>query len=159
MSEAAAVPAGVMNTVGMPVDGGVVDVEEIMVSIRKNIEARNKSRVCREDALLPQGSDFLQPGNATQSTADHLALLSRLAQIDLEGEPIVSHRSFLRFPIRWAKAFTRFWVRKYTDDLLTRQNCFNAEVLAVLSDLNRQLEEQKAENKRLREQIETLLRR
>jgi hypothetical protein len=57
------------------------------------------------------------------------------------------------FAIKWAKRLTRFWIRKYTDSILTKQNHFNAELISVLSEMNHRLEELKAENKHLREQL------
>jgi len=136
-----------------------IDVEEIMARIRRSIEEKKSSRAYHHDALLSQGIDVLQLSRSSKNLADHLALLKYAARIDLEGEQITSHRPVLGFAIKWAKRLTRFWIRKYTDSIFTKQNHFNAELIAVLSELNHRVEEMKKENERLRKQIETLSRK
>jgi hypothetical protein len=123
---------------------------------RRSIEEKKKSRVCREDALLAQGIDLFGPGESSKNLKDHLALLRLAASIELEGEPIRSHRPLTGFAIKWVKQASRLLIRKYTDVLFARQNHFNAEVIAALSEMSRRLDEQKAENQRLRERLEAL---
>ena len=136
-----------------------INVEDLMARIRGSIEEKKESRIYRQDALLAQGVGLLRPGESNKNLRDHLGLLKHLAPLDLEGDPIVSHRALTGRAIRWAKKLTRFWVRKYTDGLFARQSHFNAELVEALAELNRQIEEQKAENQRLREQLDALARR
>lgn len=166
MMAEAAVSAGVMGAGGVSLDGGAIEirdtainVEDVMARIRNSIEDKKKSRVYRQDALLAQGTDLFRLGDSNKSLTDHLALLRFAARIDLEGEPVVSHRAFMGFAIKWVKQLSRFWIRKYTDSLFAKQNYFNAELIAILSELNQQIEDQKAENRRLREQLEALSQR
>jgi len=166
MSESAAVPVSMMNIAGTSFDGGFIEirdaainVEEVMARIRQSIEEKKKSRIYHEDVLLAQGTDLFQPGESSRNMTDHLALLKYVARIDLEGEQITSHRAFVGLVIKLAKRFARFWIRKYTDGIFIKQDHFNAEVIAVLSELSQRLEKQEAENKQLREQLEALSRR
>jgi hypothetical protein len=131
-----------------------INVDEIMARIRQSIQEKRKSRVYRQDALLAQGIDLLQMSQGNKTLANHLAILRYMARIDIEGEQITSHRPVLGFAIKWAKRLTRVWVRKYTDSILTKQNHFNAETIAVLSEMNQQLEELKAENQRLHDELD-----
>jgi len=166
MSDVAAVPVGVSDSGVMSLRSGsieirdtAINVEDLMTRIRTNIEERKKSRHFREDVLLAQGVDFLPPGQSSKSGADRLALLVYAARLDLEGEPIASHRTFFGFAIKWAKRFARFWTRKYTDGVFSQQNHFNSEVIATLSELTKRLEQLEAENRELREQLDALSRR
>jgi len=131
-----------------------IDVEEIMARIRRNISARRKTRIHRHDALLAQGADLLRVGEPETNLRARLGLLTQAARIDPEGEPISSHRPLVGGAIKWAKRLTRFWVRKYTDGLLARQNRFNADVASALTELHEQLEAARAENERLRRHLE-----
>jgi hypothetical protein len=136
-----------------------INVDDVMAHIRRSIEDKQKSRVYRQDALLAQGIDLLRLDDSSKSIADRLALLKYAARIDLEGEQITSHRPLMGFAIKWAKRLTRFWIRKYTDSIFTKQNHFNAELISTLSELNHRLEELKNENERLREELEMAARR
>ena len=142
-----------MEELALEIRDTAIDVDDLMARIRKSIAEKKKSRVYRQDALLSQGIDVLQLNQVNKGLADHLALLKYAARIDLEGEQISSHRPLMGIVIKWAKRLTRFWIRKYTDSIFTKQNHFNAEVISVLSELNHQLEELKAENERLRKQV------
>jgi hypothetical protein len=153
----AAAPAAMVGAEGMSLGAGsleirdtAINIEEIMSRIRHSIEEKKKSRVYRHDAFLSQGIDFLQPGESGKNSADHLALLRWMARMDLEGEPIASHRPLAGFAIKWFKRVTRFWVRKYTDGILSRQNHFNAEMINILSEMNKRIEQLEAENDQLR---------
>lgn len=150
---------GSENSLALEVRDAAIDVDALMARIRRSIEEKKKSRTYGQDTLLSAGIDVLQLSESSKSIADHLALLKYAARIDLEGEQITSHRRLMGFAIQWAKRLTRFWIRKYTDSIFTKQNHFNAELIAVLSELNQRLEELKAENERLRKQIESLMQR
>jgi len=156
MSDAAA-SAGVMSAVGVTFDGGdpAINVEEIMGRIRHTIAEKKKSRVCRQDALLSQGTDLFRL-DTSKSVTSRLALLNFTASLNLEGQPIVSHRPLVGFAIRFAKQLWRRMTRTYTDAIFAEQSRFNAEMTTAVSDLHQQLQEQRAENQRLRELIERL---
>lgn len=152
---AADAPASSVENFAIEIRDAAINVDDIMARIRRSIDEKKKSRVYRQDALLAQGIDVLQLSQSSKGLADHLALLKYAARIDLEGEQISSHRPFMGFAIKWAKRLTRFWIRKYTDSIFTKQNHFNAELISVLSELNHQVEELKSENERLRRENET----
>lgn len=159
-------PATVVDARQVPVEGEsleirdtAIDVEKVMARIRGSIEEKKKSRVYRQDAFLAQGIDLPQLNESNRSIADHLALLRYAARIDLQGEQITSHRPLMGFAIKSAKRLTRLCIRKYTDSIFARQNHFNAELISVLSEMNERLEASKAENERLKEQLEALTKR
>jgi len=161
-----AAPAAVLGTSRGPFSGHsleirdpAINIEEIMTRIRQNIAEKKRSRSYREDVLLAQGVNLLGLDESSKNIPDHLALLQYVARIDLEGEPISSHRTFMGFAIKLVKRLSRFCVRKYTDGLFARQNHFNAETLAVLTELNQKIAQLKAENEELRKKVESLLKR
>jgi hypothetical protein len=131
-----------------------IDVEEIMARIRRSITEKKKTRLHRHDAFLAQGADLLRVGDSAKNLRTRLGLLAQAARIDPEGEPISSHRPLLGPAIKWVKRVTRFWIRKYTDGLLAGQNRFNADVVSALTELHEQLQTTRAENERLRRQLE-----
>ena len=63
------------------------------------------------------------------------------ARVDLEGEPITSHRPVTGSIIKFVKRQTRFWIRKYTDPILLRQTMFNVELLKTVRELRTELDE------------------
>lgn len=148
-----------VNDTSLEIRDTAIDVDNIMARIRRSIDEKKKAYNYREDALLAQGIDVLQLSRSSKSMADHIALLKYAARMDLEGEQISSHRPLMGFAIKWAKRLTRFWIRKYTDSIFSKQNHFNAEMISVLSELNRQIEELKAENERLLRELDVHARR
>ena len=148
-----------MEDASLEIRDSAVDVENIMARIRRSISEKKKAFNYREDVLLAQGIDALQLTRSGKSIADHISLLKYTARMDLEGEQISSHRPLMGFAIKWAKRLTRFWIRKYTDSIFTKQNHFNSEMISVLSELNHHLEQLKGENERLRQQLEVQSRR
>ncbi len=133
-----------------------INVEEIMCRIRQSIAEKKRARLIRYDAFLAQGAEPLPLSDSSRNLADHLALLQMAGRMDLEGEPIVSHRPVAGFFITLAKRFSRFWIRKYTDGVLAKQNYFNSETVRLLTEMNRRIEALEAENERLRAEIESL---
>ncbi len=132
-----------------------INVEDIMSRIRQSIAEKKRARLIRYDAFLAQGADPLPLSDSTRNLADHLALLQMAGRMDLEGEPIVSHRPIAGVLITLAKRISRFWIRKYTDGVLAKQNYFNSEAVRLLSEMNRRIEALESETARLRAEIES----
>lgn len=129
-----------------------VNVEELMARVRSAVEEKRRAGIYRDDDW-PGGNQFY-PGPT--SGDDHLALLRSAARVDLEGEPIQSHRPLAGLAVMALKRFSRYWVRKYTDSLFLRQSTFNAETVSALAALRREVDELRGEVARLKAQVESL---
>ena len=129
-----------------------VNVEELMARVRSAVEEKRRAGIYRDDDW-PCDSQF-HPGPSAGD--DQLALLRSAARVDLEGEPIQSHRPLAGLVVMTLKRFSRYWVRKYTDSLFLRQSTFNAETVSALANLRREVDELRAEVTRLKAQVETL---
>jgi hypothetical protein len=126
-----------------------IDVTALMQRIRKNMETKRAAGLLRDEPWLSQRLDMARMSDSAREHADQLALLRMTSRLELQGEPIRSHRPLLGPVINGLKRVTRFWVRKYTDPLFLRQSHYNAEVLALLEHVMR-------ENESLRHQMEVL---
>jgi hypothetical protein len=118
-----------------------LDLDAILVQIRASIDSKREAGVLRDEAWLSRRLDSANlPGSARQS-ADRLALIKMAGRLDLAGDPIKSHRPVLGWAIIAWKRFSRYWTRKYTDQIFTRQTHCNAEVLHLLTELVRETED------------------
>lgn len=126
-----------------------LDVEQIMAEIRQAVEEKRRAGIY--DTELPQLAGFLRPGSSELGLDDQINLLAACAQMDLEGEPISSHRPVTGAIIVGFKRFFRFWTRKYTDGLFLRQSHFNTEAVSTIRDLRREVENLRREVAELRD--------
>ncbi len=126
-----------------------LDVEQIMAEIRIAVEEKRRAGIY--DAELPQLSSFLRPGSSALGLDDQINLLAASAQLDLDGDPISSHRPVSGPFIVAFKKFFRLWTRKYTDGLFLRQSHFNTEAVATIRDLRREVENLRREVAELRD--------
>ena len=134
------------------ISDGPLNVVEVMARIRSDIADERKSPACHNDSLLSQGTDLLRLDGSCATIAERLLSLQHLARTDLQGEPIVSRRPIVGFLIKLAKRISRWCIRKYTDGLFARQSNLNAELVSVLSEMNRQIEQLRAEIERLKKE-------
>ena len=118
-----------------------IDVTDIMARIEARVAEKREKGLYRDEPWLAEGLEPNGVANATRDIADQLAMLKMAARIDLEGEPITSHRRFTGRLIVWFKRWTRFWIRRYTDGVFYEQNHFNSESVNLLSELTRQVED------------------
>jgi len=131
---------------------GDLDVQSIMRRIRESIEAKRASGLLRDEPWLSQRLDIANLPGSARRNADRLALLQMAGRLELEGDPIRSHRPLLGPVINLVKRVSRFWIRKYTDQIFIRQAHYNAELLDILSDLVR-------ENQRMEKRLSVLEKR
>jgi hypothetical protein len=135
---------------GLPTDVAPVDIEGIMHQIRRNVEEKRAANVYRDD--LWQGQPSLARADDPDCSMDeHLASLRAAGRVQIEGEPITSHRPILGIFIIKYKKFWRYWTRKYTDTLFLRQSLYNSEVAATLTAMNREIRELREEVRSLRD--------
>ena len=130
-----------------------IDVEELKERIRKSIEEKKKSQVYIEEPWMLQDISQPQLRLDMKRASDTLAMLKIAGRLDLEGEPISSHRMFSGHFIKFMKRSTRFWIRKYTDAIFFKQNHFNLEIVNVISQMNEQIQDLKSENERLSNEL------
>jgi len=126
-----------------------INVDAIMTHIRGCIQAKREAGLLRDEAWLSQRLDAQDLQHSARRHADRLALVRMSGRLNLEGDPIKSHRPMLGRAIVAFKKFTRYWTRKYTDPLFTRQTHYNAEVLSLVEELLR-------EQRTLKDRVEML---
>lgn len=126
-----------------------IDVREIMARIEQRVEEKRRRGLYRDEPWLHQTIDFASLGTGERNLSDQLAMLKMASRIDLEGEPISSHRPITGQFIVWIKKWSRFWVRRYTDSIFYKQNHFNAEIVNLLTELAGQINELREEVQRL----------
>lgn len=126
-----------------------VDAEAIMERIRASIRAKRDAGILRDESWLARRLDELGLPGALRETTDRLALIRMAGRLDPNGDPLKSHRPIIGRLIVAVKRATRYWIRKYTDTIFTRQAHFNAEVTRLLADLVR-------ENEDLRRRVDAL---
>ena len=115
------------------------DVRAIMMEIRGRVAEKRKAGIYPE---WPASLERLDLGLLSAADREQKwALLDAAAAIDLQGEPIKSHRPISGFFIKALKRFTRFWIRKYTDPIFLRQSMFNAELLKEVRELRHELDD------------------
>ena len=129
-----------------------INVDQIMNRISNSIEEKKKSQVYIEEPWMLQ--DISQPHMRLdmKRASDTLAMLKIAGRLDLEGEPISSHRMISGYFIKLLKKVTRFWTRKYTDAIFFKQNHFNMELVNIISQMNEQIHELKQEIVRLKKE-------
>jgi hypothetical protein len=126
-----------------------IDVDAIMNRIRASIQAKREAGILRDESWLSQRLDEQDLPGSMRESADRLALIRMAGRLDVNGDPVKSHRPIVGRVIVFLKRATRFWIRKYTDTIFTRQAHFNAEVTRLLGDLIQ-------ENRDLRARAEAL---
>jgi hypothetical protein len=132
-----------------------LDVSEIMREVREL--ARSRAAAGGDDyhepmaAGTPARSGF--GAEWVTTVGEQLDLLRAAARLQLEGDPIRSHRPRLgRVIVAWKK-FVRYWVRKYTDALFLRQSFFNSQVVGALEQLQQRVDALEDEVAALREAL------
>ena len=133
----------------LTIDSPDIDVQQVMKRIRESIESKRAAGILREEPWLSRRLDLANLPGSARRNADKLALLQLAGRIELEGEPIKSHRPVDGPLINFVKRIARFWTRKYTDPIFIRQGHFNSEILEILNDLVR-------ENQELERRLEAL---
>ncbi len=132
-----------------------LDVHELMKEVRD---------LARRRGVPSDAGEISKPGQTrshfgaewVSTVGEDIDLLRAAATLDLQGDPIRSHRPFTgRFIIAWKK-FVRFWVRKYTDSLFLRQSFFNSRVVGTLEQLRQRLETLEEEVESLRAEVARL---
>ncbi|MCX7626235.1 MAG: hypothetical protein N2Z21_08505 [Candidatus Sumerlaeaceae bacterium] len=132
------------------------DVERIMAEVRQLVAQRKQERIYEEpksaEARCAFGAEWVT------SVGEQLDLLRAAARLELQGDPIRSHRPFSgRFIVAWKK-FVRFWVRKYTDAIFLRQSFFNSQVVAAVEKLEQRIDALEDEVALLRAQLNEVTR-
>lgn len=127
-----------------------VDVDQIMDRVRRTVEEKRRAGIYRDD----DWTEAFHYGAAAPSGSDGFGLLRASARVELEGEPIRSHRPVAGALVMALKRFSRYWVRKYTDPLFLRQGTFNTETVNAVAALRREVEELREEVARLKSQHE-----
>ena len=136
-------------------DGEPLDVSAVMRDIRRRVAERRRAGVY-PPAPTAGGAPTHVPvasGWQQQSAADGLAVLRANAHLEIEGDPITSHRRYTGPIIKGFKRFSRFWIRRYTDTLFLRQSYFNSEAVSAMAAMRHDLEELRAEVETLRRQL------
>lgn len=118
-----------------------INVKEIIKTIQDRIEEKKRAGIYKDDPILTQKFNPLNSDFFTASIKGRLELLKILAAVNLDGEPITSHRPLSGFFIKSVKKFFRYWIRKYTDSVFAKQNQFNNEVITLLDQISDELDE------------------
>lgn len=139
----------------LTIDSPDIDVQQVMRRIRESIESKRAAGILREEPWLSRRLDLANLPGSARRNADKLALLQLAGRIELEGEPIKSHRPIVGPLINFVKRVTRFWTRKYTDPIFIRQGHFNSEILEILNDLVRENQELERRLDALEQQLAT----
>lgn len=131
------------------------DVERIMAEVRQLVEKRKQERIYEEPKSAEARSTF--GAEWVTTVGEQLDLLRAAARLELQGDPIRSHRQFTgRFIVAWKK-FVRFWVRKYTDAIFLRQSFFNSQVVAAVEKLEQRIDALEDEVALLRAQLKDVM--
>lgn len=131
-----------------------LDVENIMAEVRRLVAEKRPTKIYEEPAGSPARSTF--GAEWVTTVGEQVDLLRAAARLDVQGEPITSHRRYTgRFIVAWKK-FVRFWVRKYTDAIFLRQSFFNSQVVGALEQLEQRIETLEDEVNTLRAQVKEL---
>lgn len=135
-----------------------LDVEQIMAEIRSLVQEKRASKMYVEPepessvARSSFGAEWVIP------VGEELDLLRAAARLDLEGEPIRSHRPHIgKLIVAWKK-FVRFWVRKYTDAIFLRQSFFNTKLVGTIEKLEQRIDMLEGEVEALRREVARLRR-
>lgn len=132
------------------------DVERIMAEVRQLVEKRKRERIYEEPRSAEARSTF--GAEWVTTVGEQLDLLRAAARLELQGDPIRSHRPFTgRLIVAWKK-FVRFWVRKYTDAVFLRQSFFNSQVVAAVEKLEQRIDALEDEVALLRAQLKEVMR-
>lgn len=118
-----------------------IDVDSVIDRVRERVEEKRREGVYGDGPWLRPTPDFTERHADAGRLTDRLEMLKMGARIDLESEPITSHRRVTGLVIVWLKQWSRFLIRRYTDSILYRQNHLNAEVADLLTDLTREVEQ------------------
>lgn len=116
-----------------------IDVKKITETIQKRIEEKKKAGIYKDDPMLSQNIALLKADILSQGLSERIKILKMLARVNLDGEQITSHRPVAGMLIKTVKKITRFWIRKYTDDIFAKQNQFNAEITFILEDMDKEI--------------------
>lgn len=115
-----------------------------MDDIRRRVAEKQQSGEYADDPAALEMLNFT--GFLPQKEDERrIALLQAAANVEIEGEPISSHRPVAGAFIKAIKKLTRFWIRKYTDPIFLRQSMFNDELLKLVLEQRGQIEELKRE--------------
>lgn len=124
-----------------------VDISALMDEVRQSVREKKAAGIYRDEdiALPPDFRIFLPPDEN-----DRFALLRAIGHLDLEGDPITSHRPVVGTVVKGTKRTVRYWVRKYTDGVFLRQNQFNAGVVQEMEQLRRKVDDLTEELEKLK---------
>lgn len=115
------------------------DVRNIMDDIRSAVEQKRAAGFYR-DVPLPFDLRYFRVGPSGSEVHITLDVLRAASKLNIDGEPIRSHRRVTGFFVKAVKKLTRYWTRKYTDPLFLQQSYFNAQVLTALAALQQEVE-------------------
>ena len=124
-----------------------INVVEVMNKIRERIEEKKKAGIYKDEPLFTQPIDILSVDILKKGFKDRTEVLKILGTLNLEGDPITSHRPILGSIIKTFKKIFRYWTRKYTDSLFGKQCQFNNEVVNILEKITEEVEEIKKQLK------------
>ncbi len=113
-----------------------IDVKNIMTEIKSRIAAKQKNGTYLKGDDVVQLEEIENKLKDVGDLSKKLIRLHSLSSLDLEGDPIVSHRKVWGPVIKFFKKTTRFWTRKYTDPIFFKQNNLNVNIVDCLMDLS-----------------------
>ncbi len=134
------------------VSAKVTDVKEIIKDIKNRIEEKKKAGIYINEPELEQNNKVFNHNFSSLCIDEKIEILNFLSSIDLEGEKITSHRPVLGLFIKSVKKFFRFWTRKYTDTIFSKQSQFNSETVELLTKISNDLEMLKKEMENIKKQ-------
>mgnify|MGYP000856281241 FL=1 len=123
-----------------------IDVAAVMNEVRRRVaQKRTEGIYPPEEKSVPEVQLAVENSPAYEDVMWRIETMRSIARLNLDGEPILSHRPILGyFLIRWKK-FMRFWTRRYTDSLFLQQSRYNTESSATIASLLEEINQLRAE--------------
>lgn len=130
-----------------------IDVQNIIKEIKERIDKRKRDGIYLEGDDVAQLEEIELKLKETGESGQKLLRLNTFATIDLEGDPIVSHRKIAGPIIKLFKKISRVVIRKYTDSIFCKQSNFNSEIISYLTDMSLKLNQIEKELNKLKQLI------
>ena len=130
-----------------------IDVQNIIKEIKERIDKKKRAGLYLDGDDVAQLEEIESKLKETGELGQKLLRLNTFATIDLEGDPIVSHRKIAGPIIKFFKKISRIVIRKYTDSIFCKQSNFNSEIISYLTDISLKLNQIEKELNKLKQLI------